>query len=58
MGQVFEYRINREFSTNAQGVAGHIKLLAESNTESTLQHADNIIMSPWGDLIICEDSNN
>jgi hypothetical protein len=58
MGQVFEYRINREFSKNAQGVAGHIKLLAESNTESTLQHADNIIMSPWGDLIICEDSNN
>ena len=58
MGQVFEYRINREFSKSAQGVAGHIKLLAESNTESTLQHADNIIMSPWGDLIICEDSNN
>jgi hypothetical protein len=58
MGQVFEYRINREFSKNGQGAAGHIKLLAESNTESTLQHADNIIMSPWGDLIICEDSNN
>tara|TARA_B100000959_G_scaffold98375_1_gene104071 strand:+ start:2892 stop:4262 length:1371 start_codon:yes stop_codon:yes gene_type:complete len=58
MGQVFEYRINREFSKNSRGAAGHIKLLAESNNESLLQHADNIIMSPWNDLIICEDTYN
>ena len=58
MGQVFEYRINREFNKNGQGSSGHLKLLAESNHSSTLQHADNIIMSPWGDLIICEDTFN
>ena len=58
MGQVFEYRINRELSENSQGAAGHIKLLAESNSKSLLHHADNIIMSPWGDLIICEDTFN
>ena len=57
MGQVFEYRINRAFNNN-QGSSGHLKLLAESNHSSTLQHADNIVMSPWGDLIICEDTFN
>ena len=58
MGQVFEYRINRESNENSIGAAGHIKLLAESTSKSLLQHADNIIMSPWGDLIICEDTYN
>jgi hypothetical protein len=53
MGQVFEYRPNR---TNNKNEAGHIRLITESTTNSLLRHADNLVMSPWGDLIICEDT--
>ena len=53
MGQIFEYRPNR---TNNKNEAGHIRLITESTTNSLLRHADNLVMSPWGDLIICEDT--
>jgi len=49
LGQVFAYRPGR-------GSGGHLKLLAESNEDSLLRHADNLTLSPWGDLVICEDT--
>jgi len=56
-GQVFEYRLSKADGTDAEtAAAGHIRLLAESTQESVLHHADNLTMSPWGDLIICEDT--
>ena len=34
---------------------GMLDLFIEPNDPSVLEHADNITISPWGDLIVCED---
>lgn len=56
-GQVFEYRLSAaDGKVEETHDAGHIRLLTESNRQSLLNNADNLAMSPWGDLIICEDA--
>lgn len=56
-GQVFEYRVSEADGGDGESEApGHLRLIAESRKDSLLQNADNITMSPWGDLIICEDN--
>jgi secreted PhoX family phosphatase len=37
---------------------GRLVLLAQSTDEATLNGPDNLVMSPWGDLIVAEDSVN
>jgi uncharacterized protein len=44
-GQIFRYDLAKET----------IELFLESPSESILDYPDNLIMSPFGDLIICED---
>jgi hypothetical protein len=57
LGQVFNYRPSPAEGTAAEGEnPGRLQLLAESTTGSLLRHADNLTMSPWGDLVICEDT--
>jgi secreted PhoX family phosphatase len=57
LGQVFEYRLSgADGQSNEPSEPGRIRLLAESSAESMLHNADNLTMSPWGDLIICEDT--
>jgi hypothetical protein len=57
LGQVFEYRISpAEGSDGESAEPGRLRLLAESTRSGILRNADNICMSPWGDLIICEDT--
>lgn len=57
LGQVFEYRVSpAEGSIQEAGKPGQLRLLAEAHRDSILRNADNITMSPWGDLIICEDT--
>jgi hypothetical protein len=59
LGQVFNYRPSpKEGLPDEDAQPGAIRLLAESTTRSLLRHADNVTMSPWGDLIICEDTAN
>lgn len=59
LGQVFAYRPGpREGRADEQTEPGALSLIAESTTDSLLRHADNVTMSPWGDLIICEDTAN
>lgn len=56
-GQVFNYR-----PSPAEGTAlekknpGRLQLLAEATSDSLLRNADNLTMSPWGDLVVCEDT--
>lgn len=50
LGQVFTYQPERGTDP------GRLRLLAESTRDSLLRHADNVSLSPWGDLVICEDS--
>jgi len=57
LGQVFEYRLSpAEGSDGESADPGRLRLLAESTRSGILRNADNICMSPWGDLIICEDT--
>ncbi len=34
---------------------GTLELFAEPNDHHLVQNADNLTMSPWGDLVVCED---
>ncbi len=59
LGQVFSYRPSpHEGLPEERTQPGTLQLIAESTTRSLLRHADNVTMSPWGDLIICEDTAN
>ena len=49
LGQVFTYR-----PTTAD--SGELELIAEATPDSLLRSADNLVMAPWGDLIVCEDA--
>lgn len=50
LGQIFAYRPDRN------NRSGELRLLAESDGSSLLRHADNLTFSPWGDLVVCEDT--
>ena len=57
LGQVLEYRISPFEGTEKEtSHRGQIRLVTESTRDSVLRNADNIVMSPWGDLIVCEDT--
>lgn len=57
LGQIFVYRPSPAEGTPGEQVnPGRLSLFAESTSDSVLRHADNVVMSPWGDLIICEDT--
>jgi secreted PhoX family phosphatase len=59
LGQVFAYRPSpREGQDDETSAPGRLGLIAQSTPRSLLRHADNVTMSPWGDLIICEDTAN
>lgn len=46
LGQIFEYRPATQ----------SLRLLSEAHPDGILHNADNLTMSPWGDLVICEDT--
>jgi len=57
LGQIFNYRPSAVEGTPAEyDHPGRLQLLAESTHGSLLRHADNLVMSPWGDLLLCEDT--
>jgi secreted PhoX family phosphatase len=57
LGQVFTYLPSVAEGTSREDEnPGRLALLAESSHDSLLRHADNLTMSPWGDLVVCEDT--
>ena len=46
LGQIFEY----------QPAKRRLRLLSQATAGGILYNADNMTMSPWGDLVICEDT--
>jgi secreted PhoX family phosphatase len=57
LGQVFAYTPGPYEGTAREAeVPGTLALLAEAGENSLLQNADNITASPWGDLLVCEDT--
>lgn len=53
LGQVWRYTPDRESPDDDR--RGRLQLLFEPNDPSVFEHVDNLTVSPWGDLILCED---
>ena len=59
LGQVFTYRPSLfEGTAREQESPGELTLLAEGHESSLLKNCDNLTMAPWGDLIVCEDTED
>ncbi len=59
VGQIFSYKPSPfEGSAAEQERPGKLTLIAEANPDSLLQNCDNLTMAPWGDLIVCEDTED
>lgn len=50
-GQIWRYMIPGA----DQSRGGTLRLFIEPNDASIIEHADNLTIAPWGDLIVCED---
>jgi secreted PhoX family phosphatase len=59
LGQIFAYTPSPfEGTANEAEAPGNLELIAESSGESLLRNADNLVLAPWGDLIVCEDTSD
>ncbi|HEX5658834.1 MAG TPA: alkaline phosphatase PhoX [Polyangiales bacterium] len=47
-GQIFHLKPTRE--------GGALRLIAQANDQGTLDMPDNLTVTPWGDLMVCEDN--
>ena len=57
LGQIWRYRPSpSEGHPQEEQAPGRVELLFEPAEKRILQNADNLIVAPWGDLIVCEDS--
>ena len=57
LGQIFAYRPSPAEGTAGENTQpGKLGLITQAGADSILRNADNITMSPWGDLIVCEDT--
>ncbi len=58
MGQIFKYTPSPHEGTPAEAThPGTLELFAEPNDTGLLSNCDNLCIAPWGDLIVCEDTN-
>ena len=58
-GQIFRYYPSKyEGTKEEESAPGVIELYYESNSKNEYWGGDNIVISPWGDLIICEDNGS
>lgn len=55
-GQIWRYKPSpAEATTTESDHPGTLELFVEPNDGDLVDNADNLTMSPWGDLIVCED---
>jgi secreted PhoX family phosphatase len=58
-GQIWKYTPSTDEATSAEKTnPGKLELFVEPNDASVIENADNLTVSPWGDLIVCEDGDN
>ncbi len=57
LGQIFTYEPSLyEGSEREHEAPGQLTLIAEADKNSLFNNCDNLTMAPWGDLIVCEDT--
>ncbi len=55
-GQIWRYRPSPyEGNKREKEAPGEVELFIEPNDDALVDNADNLTVSPWGDLVICED---
>lgn len=58
LGQIFQYTPSpAEGTRHESDNPGRLSLVTEAGRNSLLQNADNLTVAPWGDLIVCEDTD-
>lgn len=56
LGQVWRYRPSRREGQLGEGdEPGRLELFVESTDAARLKNCDNVTVTPWGGLILCED---
>lgn len=59
MGQIFKYVPSPFEGTEKESeVPGKVTLFVESPGSNVLQNCDNMTVSPWGDIVVCEDNEH
>lgn len=57
-GQIFKYLPSPyEGTKKEKEQPGTLELFIESENAEILEHGDNLTVSPWGDVIVCEDKS-
>ncbi len=57
IGQVFRYLPSAHEGTAAEAkTPGHLELFIEPNDPERVKGPDNIVVAPWGDVMLCEDT--
>lgn len=57
IGQVFRYVPNGREGTPAESRSpSHLELFIEPNDPMRIQNPDNVTITPWGDIMVCEDN--
>ncbi len=54
-GQIWRYLPAEKEGAGGSDDSGTLELFIESRDSALLEACDNITMSPWGDLVVCED---
>lgn len=55
-GQIFRYVPSaHEGQTGEADAPGRLQLFVESGNKTVLDYADNLVIAPWGHLVVCED---
>ncbi len=56
IGQVFRYRPSAQEGTDREAKSpGHLELFIEPNDPARVNNPDNVVVTPWGDIMLCED---
>ena len=57
-GQIWKYTPSRFEGTSKEAdEPGILELFVEPNDGNIIENADNLTVAPWGDLVVCEDSD-
>lgn len=57
-GQIWKYTPSPSEGTDRENVRpGTLELFVEPNNGKIIENADNLTVAPWGDLVVCEDSD-
>lgn len=57
-GQIWKYTPSSAEGTSGEdGDPGMLELFVEPNDGTLIENADNLTVSPWGDVIVCEDGS-